>query len=241
MSSKLGGIIALIIIIIAGAVWYVTLPAEEPTVQAQPEVLQEEQVAEIASSSPITEEDAGLASQQYQISTGSAVEYRIDEVLRGEDVTVIGKTDQVSGKFTVTLTDLQATQADPIMINARTLATDSGGRDNAVKRFVLNTDTPEHEFIVFAPTVFVDFPAGDFLPDTTVTGTIIGDLTISGTTNEVRFPATITHASSGAIQIVAEQAIAYERFGLTIPDVPFVADVADEITLAVSLIAEPVE
>ena len=80
----------------------------------------------------------------------------IDEVLRGSPKTVIGATDQASGQLAVDPNDPASAQIGTILVNARTLATDSGGRDRALKNWILQTN--EYEFVTFEPAEVIGMP-----------------------------------------------------------------------------------
>ncbi len=256
------GLVIVVAVIIAGG-WYFLKPSAAPTVQLQPEEtgpLSETATTEtdfpefdgttttpVTTSTPESEETesstetTSTGAKQYSVTAESSAQYLIAEVLRGEDFMVNGKTNQVAGELTVDLADLNSAQLSEIKVNARTLKTDSGSRDNAVRRFVLKTDNAANEFITFAPTSLrgfegVDLTTGD-LPF--AVGDILGELTISGVTKEVGFPARVSLLDDGNLLVTAEQFIKHKDYGLNIPDVPFVADVDEEMQIKVSLIFAP--
>lgn len=101
-------------------------------------------------SSPIQavglEQTAGAASSPsvgtYEIVAGeSEARFVIDEVLNGSPFTVVGTTDQVAGQIAVDPSSADTARVGTILINARTLATDSGQRDRAIQNRVLQTDS----------------------------------------------------------------------------------------------------
>ena len=59
--------------------------------------------------------------------------YRVDEVLNGEDVTVTGRTDQVTGSFTVAAGALTAGE---VAVDLASVSTDSDRRDEAFREVV---------------------------------------------------------------------------------------------------------
>ena len=167
----------------------------------------------------------------------STVTFALDEVLRGEDVRVVGSTSQVATTLTLDPADPDGLALGPVLVNARTLATDSGNRDNALRGRILRTDDPANELVEFTPTAIGDVPAdttGAFDVDVT------GDLTISGTTREVTFPLAVVPEGDG-YRVTGEAPVLRSAFDLQVPSVPFVADVADEVTLAVDLLLVPQE
>ncbi|NDJ53011.1 MAG: YceI family protein [Chloroflexi bacterium] len=201
-----------------------TAPAEEP--QAE----EAEPVAEDA------EEAASSAVVFSIVSADSEARFYIDEVLRGEDVTVVGITNEVSGEITVDFENPSTSSLGPITINADTLMTDADGRNRALRQFILQTGQfPE---IVFAPTSF------DGLPEAIEFGTeypisITGDLTIKDVTQTVTFEGTVTPVNESQIEGLAATTILYADYGITIPSVPFVASVEDDVILEFAFVAAP--
>jgi polyisoprenoid-binding protein YceI len=173
--------------------------------------------------------------RRYEIvPDGSEVRFVIDEELRGAPKTVIGTTDQVAGQIALDPQDLDAAQVGTIVINARTFATDSGQRDRAIQNFVLKT--AEHEYITFAPTQLVGLPdrgtVGQALPLQ-----VVGNLTISGVTREVTFDATVRPESPERLEGSATTTISRADWGITIPQVPGVANVSDSVRLEMDFVA----
>lgn len=167
----------------------------------------------------------------------SEVRFVIDEVLRGSPKTVVGATNQVAGQLAVHPDQPGLAQVGQILVNARSLATDSEFRNRALKNRILQTDN--HEFITFTPTELVG------LPDQVTVGEgfsfqIVGDLTIRETTQQVAFEATVTPVSLDRLEGSASATVSYADFGLLVPDAPGVTNVADEAALEIDFVAAPV-
>lgn len=164
----------------------------------------------------------------------SQVRFELDEDLAGIRTTVVGTTNQVAGELAVNYKDLSTTQAGVILINARTLATDNQFRNRAINSQILETTT--YEFITFTPT------AVNGLPDSveiggTVEFTMVGELTIRDVTTEVTFTVTATAVSATQISGTAVATVLRADYGLTIPSVPNVANVEDEVDLYIDFVA----
>jgi polyisoprenoid-binding protein YceI len=69
---------------------------------------------------------------------------------------------------------------------------------------------------------------------------ITGDLTVAGVTNEVTFNVEATLESEAQLTGQAEAIITYADFNLSIPDVPFVASVEDNVILKLNFVANAV-
>ena len=160
----------------------------------------------------------------------------IDEVLRGEPVTVVGRTDQVAGLIAVDPTNPANTTIGTIRVNARTLVTVSDQRNRALNNRILQTD--QFEFIEFAPSEIQGLPAQVTLGEP-FTVQVSGDLTIRDLTKPVVFEITVTPVSETRLEATATTTIQRADYHLTIPDVPFVADVGEEVQLEIDFVAIP--
>jgi polyisoprenoid-binding protein YceI len=182
-----------------------------------------------------TGETAAAAPRVFTIDQGgSEVRFELDEDLRGERLTVVGFTQQVAGELSLDPADLSQTQVGTLQINARTLLTDNNFRNRAIQNEIL--DTGEFEFITFVPT------SVEGLPDTVAVGetvqfTISGDLTVRDITNPATFTVEATLASPDQIVGTAGTVISRDAFGLTIPQVPNVANVEEEVELYINFTA----
>ncbi|HTK05399.1 MAG TPA: YceI family protein [Candidatus Eisenbacteria bacterium] len=214
-----------------------------PSVNAAPavvgSVLGEEDTRSAGLPDPSTPAETLTAAEgetRYRITAGSKASFTINEMLRGEPKTVIGITEDVTGDIAL---DAAAGKAriGLIAIDARTLLTDSRGRNGMLAKFILKSAEPGNEYITFKPTSIDGLPAAleegspfDF--------SITGDLTVSGTTKPVTFKAAAQLAPGDKIVGKADATILYKDFGISIPSVPMVAGVDDDLKLSIDLIAE---
>jgi polyisoprenoid-binding protein YceI len=137
------------------------------------------------------------------VPSESEARFLIDEVLRGQPITVVGATDQVAGQFAIDPADLSTVQMGVVQVNARTLATDNQFRNRAIKNRILLTDT--YEFVTFTPTEVVG------LPETGAAGgsfsfQVLGELTVTDVTRPVTFDITATAVSETRIEGTATTA-----------------------------------
>lgn len=164
----------------------------------------------------------------------SEARFFIDELLRGQPNTVVGRTDRVAGSIAVDPASPASAQVGVIRVDAGTLATDSSRRDGAIDRWILQTD--QYQFVEFAPTAI------DGLPDSVSVGEpftvqITGDLTVRNITRPVTFETTVTPVSDARLEGSAVTTIRRGDFDLTIPNVPLVADVSEEVRLEIDFVA----
>jgi polyisoprenoid-binding protein YceI len=189
----------------------------------------------VRSDTPESAEVAGANAKVLSIAPGAAeARFVIDEVLRGSPNTVAGSTDQVTGQILVNPAQPADTYLSPVTINARTLATDDAQRNNAMRRFILETD--EHEYITFTPTDVIGLPAST-TSGQAYTLRVPGELTIREVTQAVVFDATVTPVSDSELRGRAATTIRYGDWGIRIPQIPFVAGVADEVRLELDFVA----
>jgi polyisoprenoid-binding protein YceI len=171
-------------------------------------------------------------AKTFQLTQGTEARFYIDEVLMGQDKTVVGVTAQVEGQITVDPSNPSNVQISPIRIDARDLTTDSDRRNGAIQRFVLQSNQDDFRYVTFTPT------AVEGLPTTVTMGqpfqfTITGDLTIRDVTLTQSFPVTVTANSETELVGSGATTIVRDDYQLSIPSVPSVAWVADEVKLEI--------
>ena len=215
-----------------------TQPAADPEATTAAAAEGEATTAGEAEAQPDSGGEAPAAPIIFEIvPSDSQARFLIDEVLRGDPITVVGTTDQVAGQFAVTPDDLSGSQVGPVQVNARTLATDNRFRDRAIKNWILQTDS--YEFVTFTPTEITGLPATGAVGES-YTFQINGNLTITNVTRPVTFEVTATATSETRLEALAATTILYAEFGLTIPDSPSVDTVADEVRLELEFVAEAI-
>jgi polyisoprenoid-binding protein YceI len=221
-------VVAFVAVISVGAFLYLTRDIAAPS----------SDISESIEAVEVTSTDGSAVVFEIDPEATTA-EYNIYELLNGADKTVIGTTDQVAGQIAINLTDLSLSEIGELRINARTFATDSDRRDNAVARFVLQSEAEANEFIVFQPTEITGLSGSASVGDT-VEFQVTGDLTVAGVTHSVTFDVTATFEAEDQLTGLAETVISRAAFNLSIPEVPSVANVGDEITLKLDFTANAV-
>lgn len=171
----------------------------------------------------------------YTISQAeSRVRFELDEDLRGKRNTVVGVTDQVAGEIALDLTDLSTARVGVIQINARTLVTDNNLRNRAIQNQIL--DTGQYEFITFTPRIINGLPISVAIGEE-VTFSIEGDLTIRNISQPVVFTIVARAVSADQLIGTASAVINRSDFNLSIPNVPNVANVEEEVELYIDFVA----
>ena len=170
----------------------------------------------------------------------SEARFLVNEVLLGEDKTVVGVTSLVTGAISVDPADPTSTEISAIIIDARDLKTDSSRRNRSIQRQILRSAADENRYITFEPTAIDDLPQTATI-DEPFSFTVTGDLTVRGETRSETFELSVTPMSSTEITGLATTVIRYEDYGISIPSVPAVASVEDEVRLELAFVAVSTE
>jgi polyisoprenoid-binding protein YceI len=168
------------------------------------------------------------------VSAGTTARFRIAEVLRGKAHVVVGRTNQVRGDLVVDRDHPERTSVGPIVIEAGDLATDDELRDSSVRGLILEAgDYPE---IVFTPVAIDGLPeivaVGDRL-----TFDMTGDLRIRQVSRRETFHIIVDVLAEDRLKGTAAGTIRRSDFALTIPSVPGVAEVSQEVDLVLDFAA----
>lgn len=166
----------------------------------------------------------------------SIARFTLGEELLGAPKTVVGTTSGVSGELFVDPANPTNTTIGTIQVDANSFVTDNERRNAAIRRFIL--EATDYPFITFAPTALNGMPAAAAVGDT-LSFQVTGDLTIRQITKPVTFDVTVTVASEEEVTGTATAAILRPEFELTIPNVPNVANVTEEVTLELEFVARP--
>ena len=169
----------------------------------------------------------GTQTRYVLVQEASEARFLIDEVLRGDDFTVVGATNQVAGEVAFDPNNPASAEVGTITVNARALATDSAFRDRALKNRILYTD--DHEYITFTPTELAGLPEAVSVGEP-FSFRMTGALTITDVTRPVTFDVMVTPTKAG-LEGLARSTFPYADFGLEIPASQAVQAVADEVTL----------
>ncbi|RMG84163.1 MAG: YceI family protein [Chloroflexi bacterium] len=174
-------------------------------------------------------------------SEESEVRFMLDEVLRGNPTTVVGHTNEIAGDIIIDFANPANSQLGQIVINVRTLITDNEFRNRALRSEILesNRSEYEYEFADFTPTELIGLPESVEVGQT-YSFQIVGELRVRNITNTVTFDATVTLESRDRISGSATTTVTRADYNLTIPSVPGVANVSDEVVLEIDFVAEHV-
>lgn len=153
-----------------------------------------------------TTEAADLAGD-WTVSDGSQAGYRVDEVLNGQDVTVVGRTDDVDGTLTIDGTEL--TTAD-VTVSMTTVATDNSNRDSQFLSILKTDQNPTSTFTLTEP---VDISA---ITSGVASVEAVGDLTIAGVTQSVTV-ALEAQTTADGVEVSGSIPVTFSDFDVDAP------------------------
>jgi polyisoprenoid-binding protein YceI len=185
-------------------------------------IVGEAEAAPSLTASPDTQADAsaGAAAEdlsgEWSVESGSYAGYRVDEVLNGTDVTVVGRTEQVTG--TLQVDGLSLTAAE-ITVDVASIETDSGNRDDYFRDTAVRVD--EHPTATF---VLTDAVIADTEPVVGEVQTVqaTGELTLAGVTQTVTVELqAVLNGDTG--EVAGSIPVTFADFGVEAPNLGFVS------------------
>lgn len=153
---------------------------------------------------------------EWSVADGSEAGYRVDEVLNGTDVTVTGRTEQVTGELTVSGLTLESASFE---VDVASIATDSANRDDYFRTEALRTDEfPTASFVLTEPITVDAAPAVGEVRTVQATG----ELTLAGVTKPVTVELqAVLNGATG--QVAGSIPITFADFGVEAPNLGFVS------------------
>ncbi|MEQ6895983.1 YceI family protein [Microbacterium sp. KR10-403] len=151
----------------------------------------------------------------WKVTDDSYAGYRVDEVLNGTDVTVDGRTDEVTG--TVTVDDATVTAAS-FTVQVDAIATDQGSRDSYFRNTAMQTFRyPTATFTLTQPMAAASTPQVGVKQTVTATG----ELELHGQTQTVSVPMQLVFDGESA-QVAGSIPITFADYGVEAPNLGFV-------------------
>jgi len=194
----------------------------------------------VTTDSAASAENATSGARTFTLTQdGTEARFSLYELLMGQDKTVVGVTSLVEGSITVDPANPSSATISPIRIDASDLTTDSDRRNGAIQRFILQSNQEAYKYITFTPTALEGLPATVNVGDT-FSFTVQGDLTIRDVTYPETFDLTVTVNSENELTGLGKTTVLRSNYGLTIPSVPSVANVGEEVQLEIQFTATAV-
>lgn len=202
------GVVLVVVGLLAGGPWvYARLFAPEaPPPLALPEQSQPE--AALLAPGPLDVDGT------WQVAPSSEAGYRLGEVLSGEPVTVVGRTDQVTGSITVEGGTLTAAE---VVVDVASVGTDESARDAYFRRAMDTSTFPQAAFRLTAPVdvgALTEAEGGVPLE-------VPGVLVLRGVERPATASLVVQRAGDG-LEVAGSVPLVLEDHGLTPPDLGFV-------------------
>ncbi|MDA3804765.1 MULTISPECIES: YceI family protein [unclassified Clavibacter] len=174
--------------------------------------------------------DTSNLSGDWKIGAGSTAGYRVAEVLNGTDVTVVGKTEKVSGTITV---DGSTLKDATVTVDVGSVATDQAARDDYFHSTAMEVSKyPDATFTLTQP-VDAAVPASGKVATVEATG----ELTMHGVKQTVTVPLQAALTADG-VQVSGSIPVTFADYGVEAPSLGFVS-VQDKGTVEFLVKATP--
>ena len=152
-------------------------------------------------------------SGTWNLTAESVAGYRVEEILFGQNVTAVGRTNAVTGSLTFDATSLTAATFE---VDMATIVSDDSRRDRQFAGRIMDVATyPTATFVLGAP---ITLPDGA-LAGTPVTIDATGDLTLRGTTKTITIPLTAALTPAG-IEVRGEYEVVFADWQIPDPSLP---------------------
>ena len=172
------------------------------------------------------------------VSRESQAKYSLNEILNGVPTFVVGTSNKIEGQIMVddTVTPAKIKIGD-ISLDATSFKSDKDLRDKNLINLMLRSNLEENRYIVFKTTEVRGVPE-TLVKDQSFPIEIIGNLAISGNVKPVTFTGNATWKADNTLAGSVSTDLAYEDFGLYIPDLPFLSNVDKIVKLDINLKTE---
>jgi polyisoprenoid-binding protein YceI len=181
----IAGVVAVAVLAVAGPYVYINHIQDEP-----PAALARTPPASAAASGAGGGTREGIEGA-WRVSGGSQAGYRVDEVLFGQNVTAVGRTDEVTGDL-----EIEGTRAvsGTVTVALASVESDSPQRDSQFRGSIMNTEQfPNATFTLTEPVDLASAPQ----MDEQLIAHATGDLTIRGETNPVTLEIAVQRTADG--------------------------------------------
>ncbi|MEH0548618.1 YceI family protein [Streptomyces sp. B21-105] len=147
----------------------------------------------------------------WRVASGSQAGYRVDEVLFGQNVTAVGRTEKVTGELKI---EGDRAVSGSFTVDLTSVKSDSDQRDGQFRGQVMNTEQyPEATFELTAPVDFGSTPE----VGKQVSAKATGELTVHGETNSVSFELDAQRTADG-FRVNGSIPVTFADYGVEAPD-----------------------
>lgn len=156
------------------------------------------------------DDEPAADSGAWRVTDESQVGYRVKEVLFGVDSEAVGRTNQITGEFTISGTQVVDGE---FVVDVGSIESDDGRRDNQFTGRIMSADEfPEAVFTLTEPIEI----GSESAEGVEVATTASGELTLRGVTNPVTFDVT-AQQSNGRIGVLGSIPVVFADYGIANP------------------------
>jgi polyisoprenoid-binding protein YceI len=150
-----------------------------------------------------------------------------------DQATTTGKFDLISGTIDGDPDNVAMTGHVKLVIDATSFDSGLAMRDRTVIGSAL--ETARYQQIVFDSVRLEDVQVE--VPGVSGSATVVGNLTLHGTTKPMRVPVRVSMSTDGEFSAGGETSFKYTDFGVKVPRLFFALPASDEVTVAFRIIA----
>jgi polyisoprenoid-binding protein YceI len=212
---KIAGIlVAVIAAALVGGPWVYINFIREPAAES---FLDEASTSTIVTSDTTVNSSAPTISLDdpsgtWQVTNTSQVGYRVDEVLFGQNVTAVGRTNAVTGSLVI---DDGVVTSGQFVADMATVKSDEPKRDAQFESRIMDViNYPTATFVLTSPITL----AANATASST-TNTASGELTLRGTTKPISI-SVIGEVRDGRIVVTGETTVTFGEWGIPNPSIP---------------------
>ena len=212
---KIAGIlVAVIAAALVGGPWVYINFIREPAAES---FLDEASTSTIATSDTTVNSSAPTIalddpSGTWQVSNTSQVGYRVDEVLFGQNVTAVGRTNAVIGSLVI---DDGVVTSGQFVVDMTTVKSDEPKRDAQFESRIMDViNYPTATFVLTSPITLAENATAS-----STTNTASGELTLRGTTKPISI-SVIGEVRDGRIVVTGETTVTFGEWGIPNPSIP---------------------
>lgn len=212
---KIAGIlVAVIAAALVGGPWVYINFIREPAAES---FLNEASTSTIATSDTTVNSSAPTIalddpSGTWQVTNMSQVGYRVDEVLFGQNVTAVGRTNAVTGSLVI---DDGVVTSGQFIVDMTTVKSDEPKRDAQFESRIMDViNYPTATFVLTSPITLAENATAS-----STTNTASGELTLRGTTKPISI-SVIGEVRDGRIVVTGETTVTFGEWGIPNPSIP---------------------
>lgn len=212
--KRVGVFVLAIVVVLVGGPWVYINLIREP---APDSFLDEVSTSTVAASDTTVNSSAPTISLDdpsgtWQVTNTSQVGYRVDEVLFGQNVTAVGRTNAVTGSLVI---DDGVVTSGQFVVDMTTVKSDEPKRDAQFESRIM--DVINHPTATFVLTSPITLSADSTTARTA--NTAVGELTLRGTTKPVSI-SVFGEARNGRIVVTGELTVTFSEWEIPNPSIP---------------------